>query len=275
MGPSGSAEGVVDAVSAHQAFYVPVGDGWLATPLTRGPWDGRFQHGGPPSALATGALARFGDDASAWFLARVTVELLRPVPLGRVELEVVPERLGRGVQRLEAVLSVDGRPVLAARGLRIRRERTAVPAVTMPAPWPDPDACGELVFSFFRDELAYHRAVALRTAHGVWGSTPIGVWGRPRVPLVAGRPDLPRERVLVLADAQSGMGVPLDPASWSFVNPDLTVYFERDPLDGWLGYDIRSTACSEGVGLAQSAIRDRAGLCARAAQSLFVAPRGA
>ena len=60
---------------------------------------------------------------------------------------------------------------------------------------------------------------------------------------------------------------------WSFVNPDLTVYFERDPEDGWLGYDIRSTACGAGVGLAQSAIRDRRGLCARA-RSRCSLPRG-
>ena len=120
---------------------------------------------------------------------------------------------------------------------------------------------------------APHQAVEMHCAHGEWGATPIGVWGRPRVPLVAGRQDLPRERVLMLADAQSGMGVPLDPDAWSFVNPDLTVYFERDPVGGWLGFDIRSTACSVGVGLAQSEIRDREGVVGRSAQSLFVAPR--
>jgi len=108
---------------------------------------------------------------------------------------------------------------------------------------------------------------------GAWGATPIAVWARPRVPLVSGRADLPRERVLVLADAQSGMGVPLDPDVWSFVNPDLTVYFERDPVDGWVGFDIRSTASPAGVGLAQSAIRDAHGFVGRSAQSLFIAPR--
>ena len=255
------------------SFYRSDGDAFIAGPLTRGPWDGRFQHGGPPSALATGALARFGEDASAWFLSRVTIELLRPVPIGRVGLEVIPERLGRGVQRIRVELTAGGRVVLCARGLRIRRTEIDAPAVLEPPAWPAPESCDDLRFSFFRDDVAYHRAIRLRTAHGAWGSTPIGVWARPRIPLVEGRDDLPRERLMVLADAQSGMGVPLDPEVWSFVNPDLTVYFERDPEDGWLGYDIRSTACGAGVGLAQSAIRDRRGLCARAAQSLFVAPR--
>lgn len=257
----------------HPAFYLPEGDAFVATPLTRGPWDDRFQHGGPPAALVTGAMARFGEDAAAWFLARVNIELLRPVPIGRVTLDLQPERLGRGVQRLRVELAVDGRVVLLARGLRIRRSPTDVPPVPPPPAWPAPLDCPALHFSFFRHEVGYHQAVQLHVAHGAWGSTPIGVWGRPRIPLVEGRPTLPRERLMILADAQSGMGVPLDPMRWSFVNPDLTVYFERDPGDGWLGFDIRSTACSAGVGLAQSAIRDPHGLCARSAQSLFITPR--
>lgn len=255
------------------AFYVPDAGAFMATPITRGPWDDRFQHGGPPSALACGALARWGDDADAWFLARLTVELLRPVPIGRVAVAVVPERLGRTVQRLTASLSVDGRVVLTARGLRIRRSGIDVPPVPAPAPWPAPGECAPLTFDFFRNPVGYHQGVEMVCAVGAWGATPIGAWARPRVPLVAGRADLPRERVLVLADAQSGMGVPLDPEVWSFVNPDLTVYFERDPADGWVGFDIRSTASPAGVGLAQSAIRDAHGLVGRSAQSLFIAPR--
>lgn len=255
------------------AFYLPDDGAFVATPLTRGPWDERFQHGGPPAALACGALARWGDDAGRWFLARLSIELLRPVPIGRVEVAVRPERLGRGVQRLVATLSVDGRDVLVARGLRIRRTPIDVPPVPAPPPWPAPAAGTPLTFDFFRSPVGYHQGVEMVCVDGAWGATPIAVWARPRVPLVSGRADLPRERVLVLADAQSGMGVPLDPDVWSFVNPDLTVYFERDPVDGWVGFDIRSTASPAGVGLAQSAIRDAHGFVGRSAQSLFIAPR--
>ncbi|MEC8424421.1 MAG: acyl-CoA thioesterase domain-containing protein, partial [Myxococcota bacterium] len=187
------------------AFYVPDGAGFAATPLTRGPWDVRFQHGGPPSALVCGALARWGTDSERWFLSRLTIELLRPVPLGHVTVSVEPGRLGRSVQRLGATLHVDGRPVMTALGLRIRRADMPVPAVPRPEPWPAPDTLPRLRFDFFRHPVGYHNAVQMHCASGAWGVTPIGVWGRPRVPLVAGRPDLPRERVLVLADAQSGM----------------------------------------------------------------------
>jgi hypothetical protein len=46
--------------------------------------------------------------------------------------------------------------------------------------------------------------------HGAWGVTPVGFWTRPRLPLIAGEQTSPLEALMLLADAQSGMGVPLD-----------------------------------------------------------------
>lgn len=250
------------------AFYEPVDGGFLATERTRGPWHDDFQHGGPPAALLTRVLLQPG-----FFLARVTIELLRPVPIGRLEVRADPGRAGRTVRRPTAELWAEGQLVATASGILVRRTEGPVVTGAAPATWPDPETLQPYGFTFFRNPVAYHTAVDLRLAHGTWGSTPIGFWARPTVELVRGSPTLPVERVMLLADAQSGMGVPLHPDAWSFVNPDLTVYFERDPADGWYGFDIRSTTGSQGSGLAQSAIRDAQGLVARSAQSLVVQPR--
>ena len=255
------------------SFYILDEELFHPTPLTRGPWDPMAQHGGPPSALLGGAIAAWGADASRFFLARLTVTLLRPAPLAPLALSVTPTRLGRSVQRLQATLSHDGRPVLSAEGLRIRRKPLTVPAPDPGPPWPAPDTLPRFTFPFFQDPVGYHTAVELAVASGAWGRTPVGFWARPRAALVAGRATTPVERVLILADAQSGMGVPLPPAQFTFINPDLTVYFEREPVGDWVGFDIRSTASAEGVGLSQSAIRDAAGLLGRSAQSLLVDAR--
>lgn len=266
----------------NDCFYVPASDSpenlrFVATELTRGPWDNRFQHGGPPCALLAGALARWGSDADAWFLARFTVEMLRSVPIGECRVMVKAERLGRVVQRLEAHLLVNDEPFLLARGLRIRRTGPE-PGANSPLPpagaWPEPHDCTQLDLHCFRHEVAYHRAVELRVAHGAWGRTPVGFWTRPTVPLVAGRENSALERLVILADAQSGMGVPLDPAGWVFVNPDMNVYFERDPVGEWLGFDIRSTATTHGSGLPQAEVRDHYGVVARSIQTLVVSPQG-
>lgn len=254
------------------AFYIPDGDHLVATLCTRGPWHPDHQHGGPPAALLTGAMVRAAPDFA---LARVTVELLRPVPIGPLRIDLQVQRAGRRVQRLRATLTVDDRVLAQAQGLFIRRTELALDAPSRPPAWPDPDSLPPYTFTFFEQEVGYHTAVELRLAHGQWGSTPIGFWGRPRVPLVAGEQTLPEEAVVVLADAQSGMGVPLDPRRYTFLNPDLTVYFERPPAKGWTGFDVRSGAGPMGTGLSESALRDRQGLLGRSAQALVVAERQA
>lgn len=248
-------------------------DVYRATGLTRGPWHPDHQHGGPPAALVTGTLLRWGDAPETFQLARITVALLRPVPIGRVTVRVEPERLGRQVRRLTGWLDADDGPVLRVDAILVRRVDLPITVAPHVSDWPEPDTLDPFRFTFFPWDEGYHRAVDLRLALGRWGTTPVGFWTRPAVPLVAGRPWLPEERVIVVADAQSGMGPPLDPTRWSFVNPDLTVHLGRVPVGDWVGFEVRSQAGPQGVGLAQSALRDVDGELGRSAQSLVVAPR--
>ncbi len=50
--------------------------------MSRGPWDPASCHGGPVGALLARAVEQVGP-AGAWQLARLTVELTRPVPVGK------------------------------------------------------------------------------------------------------------------------------------------------------------------------------------------------
>jgi hypothetical protein len=252
------------------AFYEPDGDQLIATALTRGPWDDRYQHGGPPSALLAGALERHPGDFS---LVRFGVELLRPVPIGPLRIVVQIERAGRQVERLSASLWSEDVELVRGSALRIRKAPMVAPPPPPDPAWPDPETLQPFAFPFFRSEVAYHRGVEVKVAYGAWGKTPVGFWARPVVPLVAGRASSPLERLVILADAQSGMGPPLDPLVYSYLNPDLALYLERPPEDGWLGFDIRSVVGPDGAGLSQSALRDRRGGFGRSLQTLVIARR--
>jgi len=265
---------------------------FLPTTLTRGPWDNRAQHGGPPCALLARSIDAFENPTVApdvqgpedelprvihsrrgHLTARLTFGLLRPVPIAPLRVKVEPQRLGRMVHRIRASLTTDdGTVLVTADALRIRRIRSASSTIALDA-WPAAEDSPPLVFNFFRHAVGYHRGVALRVAHGAWGRTPIGVWGRLRVPLVEGEPLTALQSIVALSDAQSGMGVPLDPLKWTFVNPDLTILMGRDPDPGWVGFDIHSTAGGDGAGVAESALRDRLGSLGRAAQTLVVSER--
>jgi len=258
------------------AFYLADGDRFLSTELTRGPWSNEHQHGGPPAALMGRALERLGEDAAELFLARVTIELLRPVPIAPLTVRAEVVRPGKSVQRVEAVLRAGEIEVARATGVRIRRRSVALPlggASTPPPVSGAPEALARFEFPFFQHEVGYHRAVDVRFARGAWGDREVVVWARPTVALVEGEPLSAAQRVLCIVDAESGVCPPVDPRKYTFVNPDLTVYFER-PLEGeWLGVAARAGAHEHGAGIADSLLFDRRGPIGRGAQSLVVAAR--
>src|SRR5262245_16962146 len=110
--PSGSIR------SVEGAFYEPAGqDTYVATAATVGPWSPDAQHGGPPSALAARALERHEPDERQR-LARVAIDILRPVPVGKLSVRTRMVRPGRRIALVEAVMEADGQEELHARGWR-------------------------------------------------------------------------------------------------------------------------------------------------------------
>jgi len=259
---------------APVAFYERRGDTFIPTPECIGPWDATAQHGGPPAALLAGAAERFGEDANRFQVARVTVELLRPVGFIPLSVRVSPLRMGRQAQWLEAELHGEGRLVARATVLRLALAELNLPQRTRPAPPPPgPEGCPDFVFPFFETDRAYHTAVELRIAEGIWGEGPCTAWMRPRVPLVEGESTSGLETLMILADASNGVAPALPTEGFAFINPDLTVHLQR-PFEGeWLGLSARSLAEPIGTGLVQSQLFDSRGEVGRCLQSLVVRSR--
>lgn len=257
------------------AFYERDGDGFVATELTRGPWDDRAQHGGPPAALLGGAIEALGEDAEEFLVTRVTIELLRPVPIDRLVVEATMSRAGRRAQRIDAQLLCNGELLARAAGLRLRRQNLTLPTpLTHPAPPPRaPQECDvPFEFPFFLSEIGYHTAVEVRIAEGTWGRGPCTAWVRMRYPLVAGEEPTALQRVLTAADAGNGICPALDIRDYAFPNADISVYLHRHPAGDWVGLAARSIPEPTGVGLAQCEVHDRSGEIGRCLQSLVITP---
>ena len=106
---------MVDAMFERDGMRVHPG------PLCTGPWDPNSMHGGPPTVLAGRYLAEHGA-GDAFHLARLTVELVRPVPLVPLTVEIRETRPGRRIQLLDLVLRDEQDTELVyARGMRIAR----------------------------------------------------------------------------------------------------------------------------------------------------------
>jgi hypothetical protein len=257
------------------AFFEPAGpDRFVATELTRGPWDAGAQHAGPPAALLGRALERCNARPESQ-LARVTVEILRPVPIGQLEVSAEVVRPGRSVELLTAELRAGGAAVMRATGWRIRTEDIGIEVGTDVPPPPSPDTAQEAPAFPWTSEVGYHTAMEWRFVHGGFLDQhgPATVWMRTRVPLVAGEEISPVCRVLVAADSGNGVSaaVPID--RYVFINTDLTVHLHRPPAGEWVCLDAVTTIQRFGIGMAESRLFDEHGVLGRSLQSLFVTRR--
>lgn len=270
-------------------FYLPRGENrWGSTVHTTGPWDARYQHGGPPSALLARAVERCSPREDM-LVARMTVDILGAIPVDELELRSRVLRPGRRVELVEAELSCGGREVARAQAWRVLRttQETAplqqpvptqshptLPAPTLPAPITSALASGDASHVADGWVDGYLSAVEWRFTAGVFGQPgPATAWTRLRHPLVPGESPSPLQRVLAVADSGSGISAELDLNSWHFINPELTLHLHREAVGEWICLDAKTTISPGGVGLATSVLSDLDGPVGVGAQSLLVARR--
>ena len=257
------------------AFYERDGKGYLATELTRGPWDGGAQHAGPPAALLGRELDLLRE-AEDFQVCRITFEILRPIPIGPVEVEARIVRPGRRVQMLEADLRVDGEVLMMARAWRLRTAPIDLPAdaVAIPPGPALPSEPGPSTFLPSGHDVAYHTAMELRFSSGAFTEIgPAAAWLRMRHPLVGDEQPTPLQRTLIAADVGNGISAAVDFRRFIFVNVDLTVQLERLPAGEWVCVDALTLPRDRGNATAESVLSDESGRVGRALQTLLVAER--
>ncbi len=245
--------------------------GFTATALARGPWDLNAQHGGAPAALLMRALEEL-PASEGLSIARVTYELLRPVPLGPLHVHAHVVRPGRRVQLLEATLRTNGIELVRARALQVIPAQAPSSAELPPPPGPETGRANDLQAPhrpmFAPDTMEIRFVAGEFVARG-----PATAWFRMRVPLVAGEEPSPLQRLAAAGDFGNGISSPLNWDRYLFINPDLTLYLERAPRGEWFALDSRTRIASGGIGLSESVLYDLEGRVGRAQQALLVAPR--
>jgi hypothetical protein len=250
-----------------ESFFLPQGTAFLATEATRGPWDDAHQHAGPPSGLLGRALERFQprDDAR---IVRVTIEILRPVPIAEIEVDVAVARPGKRVELLEAVMTANGEAVSKARAWRMRTAALELDEPSRDA-LPGPETGRWEPFFPGVADVGYHTHMDWRFLRGSFREAgPATAWLTMKVPLLPGEEPSPLVRVLVAADSANGVSCALDPREYVFVNTDLNVFLYRVPEGEWVGMDSRTILDPSGVGLTETVLHDRSGPVGSAPDSL-------
>ncbi len=257
-----------------EAIFIPDGaEGTVrATELARGPWDPGAQHGGAPAALLTRALERL-PAGNGLQIARITFELLRPVPIARLSVSAEVVRGGRRVQLLEASLrSEDDVEVVRARALQVLVARA--PSRHEPGPPDGPEQGEENDLEPPFRPMFTPDGIEVRFVEGQFTQRgPATAWFRLRVPVLAGEEASALQRLAAASDFGNGISAPVSWAEYVFINPDLTLYVERPPQGEWMALRARTRIAPGGIGISESELFDVHGRVGRATQALLVAPR--
>jgi acyl-coenzyme A thioesterase PaaI-like protein len=242
----------------------------VPTELARGPWGPNALHGGPTAAVLARALERH-DPGPASFVSRLTVELLRPVPLAPLRVVARTARPGRNVQTLEGVVLAGETEVARATALRLRTTQLEFPDTNPPVPMPPPPRSNTAPLFPNFDAVGYWTANDLQLVEGTWlEAGPGTAWIRLRCPVVEGEEPSPLQRVAAAADFGSGVGNPVRASDVGAINPDLTIHVHREARGEWVALQSRAWAHPEGVGMAETLLFDEHGPVGRAVQSLLV-----
>ncbi|HEX4279636.1 MAG TPA: thioesterase family protein [Solirubrobacteraceae bacterium] len=245
---------------------------FVATELGRGPWDPRALHGGAPAALLVREFERL-PASDGLCLARVTYEFMRPVPVGELEVHAEVARPGRRVQLLEATIVADGVEVVRARALQIQEADAGDRRDGYAPPPPGPEHGRPADLRLPHSPMFFPDAIEILFVSGTWGGGPCTAWFRLQSPIVAGETPSALQRLAAAGDFGNGISATLSWDDYLYINPDLTLYVEREPVGEWICLDSATRIAHDGVGVAESVLYDERGRVGRATQALLVAPR--
>jgi acyl-coenzyme A thioesterase PaaI-like protein len=241
----------------------------VTSPDAAGPWDPNMQHGGAQASLVVWAAERI-PAAVPMQVARVTIDLMRPVPVAPLTLETEVLREGRKIQLCAVRLFANGTLTVGATVLKIKKQAQALPddVIEPPLDVPAPEQS-----RLEPQNSPFGLGMTIRAARGRFGGLgPGAIWYRADRPLVEGSPISQAMRAAAASDFCNASSA-LDYRKWTFLNADLTVSMAREPVGEWILLDAVSWIGLDGAGLAMARLADMRGYFGRCAQSLVIERR--
>jgi hypothetical protein len=267
-----------------ESVFIRDGDRFIPTDLAGSPWGEGLLHGGPPAGLLARAIEHALPDADM-HVARLTVDLFRPVPKAPLTIATHVVREGKRIAVMDATLVASGLEVARAAGLLLRKSEVALPPHALPlAPYlegpddlpvtglgpmrrPGDQAAPPPAFTRLR---GFHTTVEVRRVAGEPGSGKGTAWIRIPVPFVAGEETSPLVRVAATSDFSNPLGHIRPSEAVGFINADITLYLHRLPRGEWICLETSGVAEPHGLGMVESVVHDVHGPLGRVTQALIV-----
>lgn len=255
-------------------FFTSDDNIWFTpTAHARGPWSEHHCHAGPPTGLIARAIEFL---VPTQRLTRLTVNLTRPVPHAGFSVDATLVRQGRTVSITTAdITDGEGKVCATAHGLLMQpQEDFPFPTHQQSIGSPDDATPGPFpIEQTLHDKPAFNGAgVQTRYPEGEKpGPGPTTVWLKT-VPLLPDEDTSPFQRICPLADCGNAISRNAEASEVNFMNPDLTLVLQRDPIGQWLGSQAEGYWESNGIGMADALLFDQSGVVGRAIQTLLLRP---
>jgi len=257
-----------------EALYRIEGDQVLTGPLAAGPWDPTVQHGAAPASLVAWAAEQVPLERPMQ-VSRITIDLMRPVPVGPLEMKTEILRQGRKIQLIAIRLFAGAVEVVRASVLKVRvaEFKHSETAREEPFDLPAPES-GRRPESSAKNHSGFLGRVSARQVKGDLAKPgPAAAWFSIESPIIDGVPTSALMRAAMAADFCNGVSAVVDFERWTFINADSTLSLIRMPIGDWILVDARTRAGASGAGIACARLADRQGYFACAAQTILLEPR--
>ncbi len=257
------------------AIFIREGNLFRATEHAGGPWSPEMLQGSATTALMVREIERLAL-ASGFAVRRLTFDLWRPAGLRAFHLETDLLRDGRKAKTVQVRL-LDGEVEIG----RCSALLTA-PGCSPADPFSQPAAgdaapeTGTPPPAFAQKWSRYFQNVSVRLIEGALEKPgPAAAWMRLDIPLVEGEANTPLVQAVQAADFSSGVAQIVDMREWTFVNPEISLYFFRPPEDEWILIRSRTRVGTNGAGLTTATLSDRQGPFAEVMQAMTFEKRAA
>ena len=220
------------------ALFRREGEHFIPTDRARGPWSPDTLHGSPVAALIAFCIEQRLQRSDSTTgnapnglpgelrIARQTIDLLRPVPYGRLSVEVEAIREGRRIALFQTRLSCEGKLHTQATTLCLRADSQieSVGAEHTAEPPPPPDeAIPNKVDRVGNRWVSYPGTLEMRHIVPPGGEQPPLVWIRNDAPVLDDAPLSPAVRAAGIADFVSPFAN-MQPGRSGYVNADITMH---------------------------------------------------
>ena len=251
------------------AIFKPEGPLFRATEQAGGPWSPDMLQGSATTALMTREVERLAN-ASGFAVRRLTFDLWRPAGLRAFSLATDMLRDGRKAKTLQVRL-MDGETeigrctaLLTAQG----SESPVDPFGSAAAADASPES-GTPPPGFAQRWSKYFQNVSVRLIEGALEKPgPAAAWMRLDVPMVEGEANTPLLQAVQAADFSSGVAQIVDMRQWTFINPEISLYFFRQPVGEWILIRSRTRVGDAGAGLTMATLSDHRGPFAEVMQAM-------